>query len=443
MLKKALLLSLSLTVLAACAGKEEKVKLKGPRITIKPEQTTLKADTATQDLTVILPKQINVNDWVQEGGFADHAPLHPRVGKHVYKAWEKSIGSRLKDFQSFNASPVVYNNVLYTLNTDSEIVALNTKNGKKLWSLQLESELDKSEIVTPGALAIDGTSIIAVLSAGDIYSINLVSKKVNWYKNLGEPVRSAPTIKDGQIFINSLNNKLSVFDIANGNLIWTHTGLSENLTILGDSSPAVSRGIVIVTYSSGEIYALDVKTGGEIWSDTLASTSTFEIAENILDVVASPVIVGKLLHIVNYDGKLITFNLQTGQKYWTRNVSSITTPWIAGNSIFIVTDNGLLANVYRKTGQVKWVINLNETMHSTLKKEKRSNPLFTSPFLAGNRLLVASNKGFIASIDPLTGKLMRKVYEKESITTNPIVANGTIYFLTDNANIIAYREKSK
>jgi len=438
MLRKALLTALSLTVISACAEKQ-KVKLKGERITIKPEQTMLQADLSLADLKVILPTQINYQDWTQEGGFADHAPLHPKIDKVVSKAWKKSVGSTLKSYQSFSSSPIIFNDTIYNINTDHEIIALDTKTGKKQWDLELDSELDPDQVITPGALAIDGTSLIAVLGSGDLYSINLVSKKINWHKNLNEPVRSAPTIKDGQVFINSLNNKLSVFNIANGDLIWTHTGLNEKLTILGDSSPAIGQNIVVVTYSSGEIYALDIKTGGEIWSDTLASTSTFDLSENILDVVASPVIVGNLLHVVNYNGKLTTFNLKSGQKYWTRNVSSVTTPWIAGNSIFIVAENGLLACIYRKTGQVKWVVNLNETMHAKLDEEDRAKSIFTSPFLAGNRIVVASNKGYIASFDPNNGDLSKTVNIKESISVNPIVADGALYFLTDRANIISYR----
>lgn len=438
MLKKALLLTLCLSTLAACA-KQEKVKLQGERITIKPEQTILQADLALQDLKVILPKQINYQDWTQEGGFSDHAPLHPKIDKIVTKSWKKSIGPALKSYQTFISSPIVFNKVLYTLNTKNEVIALKTSSGKKLWKLKLESELESDQVITPGALAIDGATLIAVLGSGDIYSISLVSKKIKWHKQLNEPVRSAPTIKDGKVFISSLNNKLSVFDIADGNLIWTHSGLSEKLTILGDSSPAVAQNVVVVTYSSGEIYALDMTTGGEIWSDTLVKTSTFDLSENILDVVASPVIVGNLLHVVNYNGKLTTFNLKTGQKYWTRFVSSVTTPWIAGNSIFIVAENGLLACVYRKTGQVKWVVDLNETMHAKLDEEDKQNAIFTSPFLAGNRLVVASNKGFIASFDPNNGEISKTLNVRESITANPIVADGALYFLTDRSNIISYK----
>lgn len=438
MLHKILLTTCSILLLAGCASEEKKVKLKGTRITIKPEQTMLTPDLALENLQVILPEQFDYQDWTQEGGFADHAPLHPKMDTMVKKSWKKSIGKALNSYQSFNASPIVFNNTIFTLNTSHEIMALNAKTGKKVWQLALKSELDKDQIITPGSLAIDGANLIAVLGSGDIYSINLVNKKTNWHKNLNEPVRSTPTIKDGQVFVKSLNNKLSVFDIANGNLIWTHTGLPEKLTIFGDSSPAIGQNIVVVTYSSGEIYALDLKTGGEIWSDSLGNTNTFDLSENILDVVASPVIVGNLLHIVNYNGKLTTFNLKTGQKYWTRSVSSVTTPWIAGNSIFIVAENGLLACVYRKTGQVKWVVNLNKTMHAKLKQKDRSNAIFTAPFLAGNRLIIGSNKGYIASFNPQNGEISAYVNVKEPITTSPIVANGAIYFLTDNANIIAY-----
>jgi outer membrane protein assembly factor BamB len=443
MLKKLILIAITSSLLVACAAEKEKVKLKGTRITIKPEQTILMPDPELISLQVIIPEQINYQDWTQTGGFADHSPLHPKIDTMVKKAWKKSIGKSLKDYQSFTSSPIIFNNVLYTVNTNNEIVALNAQTGKKLWDLQLDSELDSDQVITPGALAIDGANLVAVLGTGDLYTINIIDKKIIWHKNLNQPIRSAPTISEGQVFISSLNNKLSVFDINNGNLIWTHSGLNERLTILGDSSPAVAQNIVVVTYSSGEIYALDLKTGGEIWSDSINNNNSFEISENILDVVASPVIVGNLLHIVNYNGKLTTYNLKTGKKYWARNLSSVTTPWIAGNSIFIVSENGLLTCVYRKTGQVKWVVDLKKVMLAKLDDDEKNGATFTAPFLAGNRLIVGSNKGYIASFDPKNGNISAYVDIKESISVNPIVANGSIYFLTDESNIIAYSKANK
>lgn len=438
-MKKLLLISLSLFILGSCSKQEPKVKLEGKRISIKPEQTSLIPDITLKETKVIIPRQIDYPDWPQIGGFADHSPLHPQLNNVTKKAWKKSIGDDLESYQSFISTPVSYNGVLYSLNTEYELIAIKAENGKKLWKLNLAPE-NYEDVITPGGLAVDGNKIIAALGSGDLYVINAANQKIIWHYSLQEPLRAAPVEKDGRIFINSLNNKLSVFDLETGSIIWTHKGLSEDLSIFGDASPAVSQNVVIVTYSSGEIYALDAATGGEIWSNSLSSKiNSFDLSEKILDVVASPVIVGNLVYIVNYSGKLSAFDLRTGRQQWVRFVSSVNTPWIAGNSIFIVAENGILASIYRKTGQVKWVVNLNDTMHSELDEDEKVASIYTSPFLAGNRLIIASNKGYAASFSPYNGTMKNLVNLKESITVSPIVANKALYFLTDDANIIAYK----
>ena len=73
--------------------------------------------------------------------------------------------------------------------------------------------------------------------------------------------------------------------------------------------------------------------------------------------------------------------------------------------------------------------------------EDKDDPLFwTGPLLAGGRLIVAGNDGRILEFDPDNGK---KVGEwnvgNKSITITPIIANETIYILSDDGTLAAYK----
>jgi hypothetical protein len=59
--------------------------------------------------------------------------------------------------------------------------------------------------------------------------------------------------------------------------------------------------------------------------------------------------------------------------------------------------------------------------------------------LAGDRLLVAGTLGDLLSISPYTGELLGKMDLREPVRLAPIIANRTIYVLTDRGRLIALR----
>ena len=61
------------------------------------------------------------------------------------------------------------------------------------------------------------------------------------------------------------------------------------------------------------------------------------------------------------------------------------------------------------------------------------------PIMAGGRLIVASSDGFLRSFDPASGDLLEQTEIRGGATTRPIVANGTLYVVSGNGVLHAYR----
>jgi outer membrane protein assembly factor BamB len=59
--------------------------------------------------------------------------------------------------------------------------------------------------------------------------------------------------------------------------------------------------------------------------------------------------------------------------------------------------------------------------------------------LASDRLLVAGSNGEALAVSPYTGKVLGKESLPDGVSVAPIVANRTVYFLSDNADLSAYR----
>ena len=59
--------------------------------------------------------------------------------------------------------------------------------------------------------------------------------------------------------------------------------------------------------------------------------------------------------------------------------------------------------------------------------------------LAAGRLLLASNTGEMVAVNARTGEVERSVNLGESVTVGPIALGETVYFVTDEARLIAVR----
>jgi outer membrane protein assembly factor BamB len=59
--------------------------------------------------------------------------------------------------------------------------------------------------------------------------------------------------------------------------------------------------------------------------------------------------------------------------------------------------------------------------------------------LAGERLVIAGTNGALINVDPVSGTFQSQVKIKDGVSFQPVVANNTLYLLTDGGSLIAYR----
>jgi outer membrane protein assembly factor BamB len=71
---------------------------------------------------------------------------------------------------------------------------------------------------------------------------------------------------------------------------------------------------------------------------------------------------------------------------------------------------------------------------------KRKDPIrWSGRVVAGDRVIVVASTGEAISISPYTGRPLGRVEFPEGVFVDPVVANDTLYVLTDDAELIALR----
>jgi outer membrane protein assembly factor BamB len=211
----------------------------------------------------------------------------------------------------------------------------------------------------------------------------------------------------------------------------------------------VSGDTVVAAFGSGELIALRAANGNDLWSEALSRASRTNALSEIRDIAGRPVIYQGDVIAVSHSGVLSSTDLRTGQTRWNLPITGITTPWVAGDVVYVVDRAGKLYCLARETGLVYWVRDLGEgreqrSFFASLgggsdSRQTKVKPVWSSPILASGRLLLASNTGEMVAVNARTGEVERSVDLGESVTVGPIALGDSVYFVTDEARLIAVR----
>lgn len=430
--------AIGISLLAGCKWFEGKDlnKLPGTREAVLGEDSGVEADTQIAALPVRLPRPWVNPDWAQPGGDPSHAMQHLALPDSLKLAWSKKIGKPDGDDTPLLAQPIVAGGRIFVMDGRTRVIALDAATGKEYWHIDLHSGIEDAEFVG-GGIAYAGGRLFVSTPYAKVFALDPASGKILWTQTLANPMRAAPTVSGDRVYVLSVDNTLEALSAADGSKLWSHSGIQEQSTILGGASPAAAQDIVVVAYSSGEVYAIREVNGRALWSDTVANISPADPMTNLADIRAFPIIEGEQVIAFGHSGRIAALSLQTGRRLWSQNVGGIQNPWLAGNFVYAISNEGILVCITRGTGRIRWTTQLARRRADA---GKDTLPLvWVGPILAGNRLIVVSSDGEAGSISPYTGKVLGALKLPGPVSVPPIVANNTLYILTDEAELLAYR----
>jgi outer membrane protein assembly factor BamB len=441
MIKTSVIRALSLGILAAglasCSFWENEgpPPLPGERISILALEQTLEADAGLADLEVRLPPPFENVNWPQAGGIPSHALHHLALGEEPQEIWRVSIGDGSDDENRMFSSPVIANGQVYTMDSSASVRAFEAETGKELWRKDLTPE-DEDEGNIGGGVSFEYGRVFATTSFGDVVALNPENGDEIWKVNLGVPLRAAPTIAEGQVFVITFDSRVFALDAETGEINWNFEGGVETTGLLGAASPAYSNGTVVVPFASGEVFALRGGNGQEAWNERLVRRQAYSSLTSLTDINAFPVIDRGIVYTASYSGRMIAVDLRTGNRLWDQEISTLQTPWIAGDFLFVVSTDGELVCLARRNGLIRWVSSLGKYDDP---EDKKDLIIWSGPLLVSDRLILVSNYGIAVAVSPYDGKIMGKLELSDKASIPPVVAGGTLYVLTDDAELVALR----
>lgn len=425
-------LSVAVLFLSGCDTKDT-TPLPGERVSFLNYAANIKAEASAAGMTVTVPSAVENATWPQMGGRVDHALMNVALGEKIAPLWNCSIGSGASDDQRLIASPVADENYIYAMDAAGLVSAVSMKDGSIIWQKETSPE-DHAHDTLGGGIAVDNGMIYVTTSFGEIVALKADKGDEVWRKSGYAPFRSSPSIKDGHVYCQSLNNELITLSAEKGDVVWTHSGIPESALLLGGGKAACSGDTVIAAYTSGEVHALSQTNGQPLWSDTITPVARIDTVTSIPHIRARPVIDDNQVFVISHGGRMTAIDFKTGTRQWQKEIGGIRTPVVSGGFVYVLTSMNELVCMDRKSGAICWVAGLPRV-------DKDEGAIYLAgPIMAGDTLIVTSNKGEIMRLNPKNGEVVNTTKVNDgAILLAPIVAQKTLFILTDNATLHAFK----
>jgi len=412
---------------------EKQTPLPGKRIAIMETPGGYAGELASANRPITLPPQRANEDWTQPGGTPNNAPGHLAFSGSPKQAWTADAGTGSGSAGRLTASPVVYDGRIYTLDAAARVTAISTAGGAVVWRQALVPEKEQGGFFSfgsdakggfGGGLAIDNGRLYAATGYGVVVALDPKSGKKLWEKNLEAPVRASPTAAADRVFVVTANGRFFALAGTDGSEMWSSRGLPEQASLISNPSPAVEGDVVVAPFTSGELVAIRISDGQTLWTESLTRTRA-STAMGVLSDAGRPAIEGGTVFAVGHGGRMIATQLKNGERLWSLSVPSTQGPWVAGESVFVVDATGQLIAVNRRDGKVLWSAKL------------QGSNTWSGPTLAGGLLWLVSNQGALVGVDATTGRVASQQNLGTPAYIAPVVAQGRMYVLADNARLFA------
>lgn len=428
----------ALVALSACGifkGGDKKTPVLGQRVPILASETSIVADPTIAEVQVVVPAAAANDAWGQPGGSAAKALGHLALSETPARIWSAKIPGT-SGRTRLAAAPVVANGTLFVMDTEGAVHAFDAATGARRWQLSTVKSEENRRAAFGGGVSVDGGRVYATNGLGDVVAIDAAAGSEVWRKKPGGPLRGAPSVWDGNLYVVSQDNQLFALSAADGSTTWTQSGTLESQGVFGVAAPASAQGTVVAGFSSGELNAYRYENGLSLWGDILTRNTMTTSVSSLSDIDAEPVIDQGRVYALGEGGRMVAVDITSGSTLWEQSIGGLSSPYAVGEWLFVVTDDARLLCLSRSSGKPRWIVQLQHYK----KPKKSSGPIaWKGPIAAGGRLLLINTLGQIVSVSPKDGSILSTKETKDPLSLAPVIANNTLYLLDDKGRLSAYR----
>ena len=407
---------------------------KGERIPVIVYEQGIKPADALKGASFYLPDPVSNSDWPVAGGTASNSVENSAAGKDFTVAWRSKFGQGSGRATHVTAPPISAGGRIFVMDGGATVSAYDASNGHQIWRKDLSVKTRRSKEGFGGGVAFADGRVFVSSGYRFVAALDAESGKLLWRTPVEVPIHAAPTVADGRVYAESVDDNLMTFDAATGAPGWAYQALVEPARILEATSPAVTADAVVASFASGELVALQPANGNGLWSAVLSKSNRNSALSEIRDIPGRPVIYKGDVFAISHSGLFAAIDMRSGDVRWSLPLTGVSTPWPAGDVVFATDTSGVVICAARDSGLIYWTANMNKGV-----KKPKDRAVWSGPMLASNRLILVSSKGEAVALDPKTGAVLKTLKLGSDALMNPIAVGDYLYVATEAADLIAIR----
>lgn len=335
--------------------------------------------------------------------------------------WSANTGGSDDDYIR-DLAAWIQGEMIVAIDYEGEVSSYDVQTGRRLW----EADLDVPVTTGPGG----GEGLIIIgTQYGDILALDEKSGELKWQVKLSSEVLAPPKAEMGVVVVRTSDGGLTGLSTTDGHILWEYQTTVPLLSLRGASAPVLADDKVIAGFANGKLAALLIVDGTIVWEQNVAVARGRTEMDRLVDIDADPVVVDGIVYAVAYHGQLAAYNLDNGQKLWSREMSSRKGMDVApGEAIYISDEDDYVWSVQDGSGDALW-------RQTRLLRRKIS-----APINAGDHILVGDFEGYVHWISREDGRFVaRKEIADGAIRSKPIVKDELVFITGTDGSLTALR----
>ena len=353
------------------------------------------------------------------GGQPQH--LHVGVGKlrpPFQRDWVTG-GTSLVEFP-----PAIAFHYLYYASLNGNLIAVSTRNGRRLWTIHV----GRCEAASPAVNRLEGGSVFetflnhvpcrrgsAARGAGEVLAVAAGrGHAARWTKRLGA-TETSPTIVGNRIYVGDYTGHVYCLRDRDGKTLWTfHAGGAVKGAI------AYDRGRIFFGAYDGRLYALRAGDGKPVWR----AQSNRDWLGNHGQFYSTPSVAHSRIYLGSTDGHVYSYGEESGKLRWSYRTGGFVygSPAVWHGRVFVGSYDHTFYAFDAATGAVLWTFHAN-------------GPISGSATVVDGVVYFATLERRTYGFDAATGK---QVWTYPDGAFTPVVTDGQRLYVLGWAKVYAF-----
>lgn len=255
--------------------------------------------------------------------------------------WQASIGSA----GEFSLMPAVVGESVYAAARDGTLARFD--GGRQVWRVSVGH-------VISGGVGADDKLVVVGSPKGDVLAFRAADGSPAWQTRTSSEILAAPAVRGDLVAVRSGDARIFGLDAADGKRRWVYQRSTPALALRSSVGVTLTEQALYAGFPGGKLVAVSLSNGAALWESTVALPRGSTELERIADVASDPVVAGRSVCAVAYQGRVACFETANGNQQWSREVSSTQGLDIGSRYLYVTDDKGAVHAFDRSSGASVW-----------------------------------------------------------------------------------------